>query len=137
MPRDAKGRFVSVEVDWHGEDLLLKLEGVSEDAMKALVLETEAHVKVNIAKPFEHADGENRGQIDTGAMINSSRAIYRKRGIVVGDIDIPRDAAAAVVCPAEYAAYQEAIRPFLFPAAKTVGRRAKAIFTTVARLAGL
>jgi len=65
-----------VVVEWHGDHVMMKLKKVSKEAIKAIALETEAKAKVNIDKPFQHADGSYRGQVDTGAMLNSTRAQF-------------------------------------------------------------
>ncbi len=120
-----------VQIDWHGEEVLMKLREVAEEGIRATALETEGQTKLNIHEPFEHADGDVRGQIDTSAMINSVRAEFGR---------IPNadpDTVAAVNVPTEYAAYQEAIRPFLWPAAQRAAEGAEGSFLWIATKKGL
>lgn len=121
-----------VEVDWYGDRAFMKLREVAEKGIQAVALEVEGQAKININKPFQHANGEYRGQIDTGAMVNSVRAEFGDR------IDkAPPGTVAAVNVPVEYAPYQESLRPFLYPAVEEVSRRAEAIINSVARMEGM
>jgi len=98
-------------VEWHGDEIFRRFENANRESLRKIALATEAQAKLNIEKPFEHASGEMRGQIDTGAMLNSTRAEFD---------GLPAGAEAAVVSEQEYAGYQEAIRAFLMPAAEQV-----------------
>lgn len=114
------------DIDWNGAAVLLKLEKHSSHTLREVALATEAQAKVNINEPFEHANGENRGQVDTGNMINSTRAVF-------DGPNVPPGFDAAVISGAFYAQYQEAIRPFLFPAAMTVAEKVKGISVSLAK----
>ncbi len=119
-------------IDWYGEEVLMKLQSVARDGIRAIAIETETQTKLNIQVPFEHADGSMRGQIDTGAMINSVRAEFAPIS------NAPPQTVAAVNVPVEYAAFQESeIRPFLWPAAQKVSEGADRSFMWVARKQGL
>ncbi len=121
-------------LEWNGDEIMIRLRNATKDSIKKIALAVEAQAKVNIEKPFLHKQGRKRkdsrdwkgrflkkgssadeqlmrGQIDTGAMINSTRAVFN--GLPVGT-------EAAVISPQEYAEYQEAIRPFLMPAVDEV-----------------
>lgn len=107
--RDSRGGFIKAEVRFDSARAAFSLRNVNDDLLRAIALQTEARAKINIQKPFEHADGEVRGQIDTAAMLNSTRAVFD---------NLPQGAEAAVISPQRYAPFQEAIRPFLWPAAQ-------------------
>ena len=115
-----------VEMDWFGDRAFMRIEKAVEKGIEAIALEVEAQTKVNIHKPFEHADGSYRGQIDTGAMVNSVRAEFGKIPAA------PKDTVAAVNVSTEYAAYQESLRPFLWPAVEDVREKAPGIVRAVA-----
>ena len=136
--RDPKtGQFkrkpsVKVETEWHGEAILGKLKTVEDRAIKKIALQTEAQAKVNIHDPFPHADGEERGQVDTGAMVNSTRAVF------AGSAGkLPRGVLAAVISPMSYAVWQEILRPFLLPAAMQIGKETGNVYIGFARREGL
>lgn len=97
------------EIDPHYATI--KLRESVERVTRAVALRVEGLAKENILKPFEHADGDVRGQVDTGAMVNTTRAIFD---------NVPAGYDAAVIVSAHYAPYQEAIRAFLWPAALQV-----------------
>ena len=103
----AKRVPTGVQVEWFGPHAMMAIKSAGIKAIRKLALQTEAHAKVNIQTPFEHASGEVKGQIDTGAMMNTTRAVFD---------DLPPGIDAAVISPQRYAPYQEAIRPFLWPA---------------------
>jgi hypothetical protein len=112
----------------------------TEELVKRLALRTEERAKLNI---------RSNGQIDTGFMVNSIYTIFangvsgysiskalaesetksRKTGKEVDHSDdmapeeiLSDDVAAAVVVGANYAIYNEARNPFLYPAAAEASR---------------
>lgn len=121
---------VRVEGEWMLDGAMRALGNVSRGGIKKMALFAEAQAKANIAEPFEHADGEVRGQIDTTAMINSTRAVTSVN-------TLPAGAVAALESPQEYAPYQEAIRPFFFPAIEQAVADADKFFASEARREGL
>ncbi len=121
-------------IEWNGDECLIRIKNATKDSIKKIALAVEAQAKANIEEPFLHKQGRKRrdgrdahgrflgrgasdesdlmrSQIDTGAMINSTRAVFD---------GLPSGAMAAVISPQEYAPYQEAIRPFLMPAVDEV-----------------
>ncbi|MFA6243504.1 MAG: hypothetical protein WC655_21365, partial [Candidatus Hydrogenedentales bacterium] len=102
---------VNIEVKWFGPSVMRKLTAVTSTSNKKLALMMERQAKLNIREPFEHKDGENRSQIDTGAMINSTRAILAG-GVdgALGSVTLPYGVDAMVMSPMEYSVYQESIR---------------------------
>jgi len=114
------------KIDWDGDAVLIKLAKHSSHTLREVALATEAQAKVNINTPFQHKDGDNRGQVVTGDMLGATRAILDGSRLPIG-FD------AAVVSSATYAQWQEAIRPFLFPAAMTVAQKVRGIAVTHAR----
>jgi len=105
----AKRVPAGVQIEWFGPHAMMAIRNAGRKAIHKLALQTEAHAKVNIQTPFEHADGDVRGQIDTGAMMNTTRAVLD---------GLPQGVEAAVISSQHYAPYQEAIRAFLWPAAQ-------------------
>jgi len=116
----------SLDLDWSGDAVITKLKVFDKMTIKRLALATEAQAKTNINEPFQHADGDNRGQIDTSAMVNSTRAVFEGP-------NVPPGYEAAVISPQIYAPYQEEIRPFMYPAAKTVAGQAEGVALAIAR----
>jgi len=126
----------TVAVDWYGDEVLMRLEKFNKAGCDKLALATEAEAKVNIMTPFLHKSPGRmnkelmRPQVDTGAMVNSTRAVL--------DVTrLPRGVMAAVQVSAEYGVYQEAIRPFMMPAAETVAQKSGALLKAVARERGV
>lgn len=139
----AKGKS---KVDWYGDDVMLIIEGVTDEALEALALLIEGKAKVNIV---------DNDQVDTGFMLNSVYTVSR-RGM--HGYDAAASAAAAksanaamgppatfaddtqralVAVGAEYAIYQEMANPFLYPALEQVAAGAGAVLQTAAKKAGL
>lgn len=57
---------MSGKVDWYGDELMVLLEGVTDDALMALAFEIEGQTKQNI---------NEEDLIDTGFMVNSVYAV--------------------------------------------------------------
>ena len=107
-----------VNLVWKGVEVMYRLKAFDATVVSKIVFWTEAECKRNIVKPFPHKDGANRGQVDTGAMLNSVQ------GIVAGQTanQLPSGIAGAVVVGVQYAPYQESIRPFLYPAGEAAAK---------------
>lgn len=125
------------EVRLHLDHVLLKVAAASDRALEAVALQIEAQTKVNI---------QQNNQIDTGFMMNSTYVVTRERNTfdqtdasgdqfnrygelvkrrTVPPQPLPGHARAACVVGAEYAIYQEAKKPFLYPASVTVASQVK------------
>jgi len=91
---------------------MYRLKKFDTALVSKIVFFVEGECKKNIVRAFQHKDGDFRGQVDTGAMLNSVQ------GVVAGQTanQLPHGVAGAVIVGVEYAPYQESIRPFLGPA---------------------
>jgi hypothetical protein len=130
------------EVKLYLDEVLIKVEKATEEALKILALRVVERAQMNI---------RTNNQIDTGFMVNSIYAIWKggsgyeaargqamsqtrgKDGRKVdhsGDMapgrSLPDDAAAGVVVGANYAIFQELADPFLYPAAQATAEEFKA-----------
>lgn len=124
------------KVNLHLDHVRVAVNGASDELLKLAALRTAEQAQLNI---------RGNDQIDTGFMVNSVYTRWRggsthsqaaadaaghttssKTGRTVSrdrmapDIELPGSAAAATVVGANYAIYQEVIKPFLWPAAKAV-----------------
>jgi len=137
-------------VDWYERDVLLKIEGATDEALTELAFQGEALAKVNI---------QANGQIDTGFMLNSVYGIgagqdhreqvwqdgpykSRKTGEVATHRSAPQPAGvergqAAIHAAAEYAVYLELANSFLYRAVEQLQEQAGGIIEDVARRKGL
>jgi len=122
-----------VEVRMYLDHVKVMVEEATEEVLKQLAFRITERAQIKIRE---------NDQIDTGFMVNSVYPIWkdgsgyeaaaseaeshnvRKTGEIVGGIrmapepQLPEDAAAGVVVGANYAVYQEAAKPFLYPAAE-------------------
>lgn len=135
---------MSGQVNWYGEDVKLILDDATAEILAKAAFQIEAHAKVNIT---------NNGQVDTGFLRASVYGIapegteatgttYRQalfdaesRNVWAEMADPPQvgDGEAAVGVGAAYAAYQEADRPFLYPAITQTQRQMGGVVEQVAR----
>jgi hypothetical protein len=122
------------ELKLHLDHVKVILNEATEETLLKLAYRIVERAQMNI---------RDNNQIDTGFMVNSIYPIWRdgsgyenarnkaeqqntdREGHFVDhqndmapEIDLPQDAAAAVVVAAIYAIYQEARMPFLYPAAE-------------------
>lgn len=126
--------MIDVKVNIDPSAAVIAIKKASRSVAAKLALQTEAYAKINIDKPFEHVTGDRRGksgkilpnprgQVDTGAMRNTTRAVVSSTELMgegrfeFGDQRLPYGVDAMVISPQYYAPYQEAIRAFLWPAA--------------------
>jgi len=122
-----------VEVRMYLDHVKVVVEEATEEALKQLAFRIVERTQLKIRE---------NDQIDTGFMVNSVYPTWkegsgyetaaieadshnvRKTGEVVGGIrmapeeSLPEDATAGVVVGANYAVFQEAANPFLYPAAE-------------------
>ena len=130
----------SSKVNWYENDVLLAVEGASDEILNALALWVEGEAKVNM-------------NVDTGFMRNATYTIlagddipnsgwaagaYKdKEGRVVqrARIDSPPvgEHQAAVHSAAEYAIFQEMENPSLYPALERAKKEAGGIIREVGR----
>lgn len=109
------------EVKLYLDHVKITVQGATEEVLKALAFRVVERAQANIRA---------NDQIDTGFMINSGYAIwiigssYGQGAITAEGKDmapeesLPGDAAAAAVFGANYAIYQEAQKPYLYPGAE-------------------
>ena len=133
------------EVRLYVDHVLLKVSAASDKALTAVALQIEAQVKANI---------QRNGQIDTGFMLNSTYTVSKKSSTynhanttglytdkkgktsvraLAPEQELPEHASAGTAVGAEYAIYQEDIKPFLYPAAETVASQVKGSLEKVYR----
>jgi len=126
--------MANATVNFLTDYVLAQVNNVSDEYLEAVALNIEGQTKVNIQK---------NSQIDTGFMLNSTYTLSRRSNTFgnarpsgtyvnrdgksvkrknVPPQELPGKARAAVVVGAEYSIYQEARKPFLFPAAESVAR---------------
>lgn len=123
-----------VEVKLYLDHVRVTVEEATEVVLKQLAYRIVEGAQLNI---------RNNDQIDTGFMVNSIYPIWKdgsdytqarqeaekrnrtRDGKMVDqskrmapEVQLPEDAAAGVVVGAIYAIYQEAVKPFLYPAAE-------------------
>ena len=91
---------MAARVEWFGDDVQLKLEGATDEMIKAAAFMVEGQAKVNIT---------TNGQVDTGFMRASVYTMLQDGGAIVG-------------VGADYGIYQETLRPFLYPALERVAQ---------------
>lgn len=138
--------MAQVEINWYEEDVLLAVEGLTDQVLAELAFQGVALAKANV---------QSNGQIDTGFMLNTIYAIppqgapsdrgwesgeyeSRKTGLVA-----PRERVnsppklephtAAIHCAAEYATYQETRASFLYKAVEQLQKIAGGVIQEVAR----
>jgi hypothetical protein len=133
--------MTTAKVNWYAEDARLVVRGACAEALAAIAFQMEARTKVNI---------RDNGQVDTGFMLNSAYVVLPNKSTygqariasnarnsdreMAREARLPAGAAAAVVVGAEYAAYQEMRRSFLYRAAEQVaGHDAEAEIVRVSR----
>lgn len=128
------------KVNLHVDHVMVKVRDASDSFLATVAFQIEAETKVSI---------QRNGQIDTGFMLNSVYTLARaqhtgastrdstwtngvytnRKGQAVRRRREPRQtlggAQAAVVVGADYAIYQEAKKPFLYPAAVKVASQVK------------
>ena len=131
----------SGKVNWYENDVLLKIEGATDEVLTALALwvEGEAKVNMNVDTGFMRnstytipATGENPSTgWESGKYTSrtTGRAAQRNR---VASPAVPEHT-AAVHSAAEYAIYQEIENPSLYPALENAKKQAKGVITEVAR----
>lgn len=120
---------------WYLDEVRVKIEGATQEALNALALQLEGLTKINI---------QQNGQIDTGFMLNSvysrfpdqssygdavagAMAAAGKAGVereFGPEEALPEGVGAMVVVGAGYAIYQEAQQSFLYRAAEELARQA-------------
>lgn len=144
---------VAVETTLYLDHVKVTVDDATAEVLKRLAFRIQERAGLNI---------RNNDQIDTGFMVNSIYTVWKddgsdyeqarssaeaqtvssKSGRTVdheGDmapkVDLQANAAAAVVIGANYAIYQEAANPFLYPAAEAAaiefGGTATAIYKEV------
>jgi hypothetical protein len=126
--------MADVEVKLYLDHVRSVVEGATDEVLKKLAFRTLEGAQLNIRE---------NNQIDTGFMVNSGYVVFQdgstydqarggaetrttdREGRHVdhsGDMgpeeQLPSDAAAGVVFGANYAIYQEAANPYLYPAAE-------------------
>lgn len=108
-------------INWYENDVVLAVEGATDEMLIRLAFQCEALAKVNI---------QTNGQIDTGFMLNSVYGIgpggdHRSAAEAQAQASAPRSLAAmpqmephraGVHAAAEYAIYQEMANSFLYRA---------------------
>jgi len=134
------GLTMASKVNWYENDVLLAVEGATDDILNALALWVEGEAKENM-------------NVDTGFMRNSTytilaggnvpnsgwgsgkysnkagRSVQRNR---IAQPEVPEHA-AAVHSAAEYAIYQEIENPSLYPALQRARKQAKGVIQEVGR----
>lgn len=126
------------QVNWYDYDVLLAIDGASDEFLTKLAFQGEGYAKVNV---------QTNEQIDTGFMINSiygmgpdgdHRAKAESEAHAAADRPMApeielEEHQAAIHAAAEYAAYQEMRRSFLYRAVEQLRRDAYGIIHEVAR----
>jgi hypothetical protein len=123
-------------VKFYLDHVRVQVRAASDKFLEAVALRIEGQTKANI---------QRNSQIDTGFMLNSTYTVTKKgdssgnalpsgsypnseghsvKRVIGPPPSLPSNASAAVVVGAEYAIYQEAKKPFLYPAAETVAGQA-------------
>lgn len=127
-----------IKPDLHLDHVRVTMEAASDELLKAAALRVVERAQSNIRA---------NDQIDTGFMVNSAYAKWRAgstyrqaetaaagsntgrdgrrvdhTGDLTDEIGLPENARAAAVVGANYAIYQEAADPFLWPAAEATAQ---------------
>lgn len=138
---------VSVETKFYLDKVLMQVDEASKVAASDIALAVESEAKQN---------ARDNEQVDTGFMVNSIYTITSKTsgysaakenaessttnrdgetvdhtGDMAPERTLEEGASAGVAVGAEYAVYQEVKKPFLFPAAETIAKKAGGIVTKV------
>lgn len=126
----------NAKVKTYVKEVRINVKGLTQKGLEVLAFQIEGQTKVNI---------RNNGQVDTGFMLNSAYTVTPDSS-GYGRAQAAAQAAAAhhmapeaglgkanaAVCVgAEYAVFQEARLPFLFPAAEKVARQVGATLEKV------
>lgn len=135
----------SGEVFWYGQELMLKLDQMTREAIAALAFHIEGEIKANI-----HAND----QVDTGFMVNTVYTVTedasgytavwqsgeyagkegdRVKRELAPEAKLPGEYDALVAVGADYALFQEFQQPFIFPAFLKAAKEAGGILQTVAK----
>lgn len=132
----------NAKVDFFKEDITLRADGFTQEALIALALRIEERAKVKIVQ---------NDQVDTGAMLNGIYAAWpggsnyslaasqaggrSSGGRVLNEApQAPTDGPSALVAGAmDYTIWQEYLRPFLYPAFVETAREAAAVIQIKAR----
>ena len=130
-------------LNWYANDVILKLEDVTQRGLEAVADRIDGLAKINIV---------DNDQVDTGFMVNSVYFVTEKESTYLDDsgtqvnregnfveremapeADLPKDYAALVCVGANYAIYQEMSNPFLYPALVQAASEAGGIIEKVAK----
>lgn len=122
------------DVKLYLDHVRIEVKDATEEVLKALAMRVVERAQLNIRE---------NDQIDTGFMVNSGYAIWKDgstygqteksgefsgangqsvRREIAPEESLPGDAAAGVVFGANYAIYQEAAKPFLYPGAEAAAK---------------
>jgi len=143
--------MADVEVKFYLDHVQVVVEEATEKVLKELAFRIQERAQANI---------RDNDQVDTGFMVNSIYPVWKDgsgyneaqaqaekmttdrkgrsvdhAGDMAAEENLPSDAAAGVVVGASYAIYQEAVMPFLYPAAEAAaaefGAQAERIYREV------
>ena len=132
----------SAKVDFFKEDIILRADGFTQEALIELALRIEERAKANIVK---------NDQVDTSAMLNgiyaawpggsnygqasSQAASQRPGGRVLSEAPgAPTEGPSALVAGAmDYTIWQEYTRPFLYPAFIATANETNSVVTAKAK----
>ena len=127
------------KVNWYENDVLLKIEGATEDFLNSLALwvEGEAKVNMNVDTGFMRnatytilVGGDASAGAESGSYTNrAGRSVQRNR------VPVPAvpPGAAAVHMAAEYSIFQELINPSLYPALEKAKKIAKGVIEEIGK----
>jgi len=132
--------MADAKVNWYKEDVLLVLDGATDEILSALAQQIKGQARINI---------RDNGQVDTGFMMgtvyviapdkddyqesSTGAALKNPDARMAPKVKLPHNAKAAVCAGAEYAIYQELTNSFLYRALEQVTNDAENVIKPIAR----